>query len=267
MNRWGNENLHFYTSYKLHYLCSVELGYIYMQKKSHGGRRRFQHNRNHRNRNHNHNHNNNNNTNQNRNNNIANRVWDSNGPGGRIRGTAQQLVDKYISLAEEQTGPNADGVLRETLLQFAEHYQRILVEAGLSREQRAAEEERKRQAREAELEALGEMTLDGDDDTPPSEVSTDNDADTGSDTDSEQSSDDTASDTGILDLSQASQPVLDLSDDPAVRSNMEETSKLAANKNAKRQIEEEKPAKKARAKKARAKKTTAKKSRAKKSDD
>ena len=230
-----------------------------MQKKSHG-RRRFQHNRNHRNRNHN---NNNNNNHQNRNNNIANRVWDSNGPGGRIRGTAQQLVDKYISLAEEQTGPNADGILRETLLQFAEHYQRILVEAGLSREQRAAEEERKRQAREAELESLGEMTLE--DDIPSDSVSDDNSDDDNADGNGDEDS----NNDGVLDLSQASQPVLDLSEDPAVRSNIEDTNKLAANKNAKRQLEdgEEKPAKKTRAKKTRAKKTTAKKSRAKKSEE
>ena len=242
-----------------------------MQKKTHGGRRRFQHNRNHRNRNHN---NNNNNNHQNRNNNIANRVWDSNGPGGRIRGTAQQLVDKYISLADEQTGPNADGILRETLLQFAEHYQRILVEAGLSREQRAAEEERKRQAREAEMESFGEIPSDTD-------IIDGNGDDNGNDNgDSDVPNADTetneSGDGGVLDLSQASQPVLDLSDDPAVRSNMEETNKLTANKNAKRQIDSdgdhEKPTKKTRAKKssnkkAGSKKSTAKKSRAKKSDD
>ena len=228
-----------------------------MHKKNHNGRRRFQNNRNNRNNNRHHNHNH-----QNRNNNIANRVWDSNGPAGRIRGTAQQLVDKYISLAEEQTGPNADGILRETLLQFAEHYQRMLVEAGLSREQRQAEEDRRRQ----EKEALAEMTAEASDDSDNGEETSEEDTSEGSTGEESQNSDEKSDESGILDLSQTSQPVLDLSEDPAVRSNMEDANKLAASKNAKRHVEgEEKPAKKARARKVGGKKTASKKSTGKKS--
>jgi len=58
----------------------------------------------------------------------ANRVYDSSGPEGKVRGTAQQIIDKYTSLARDaQT--SGEGVLAENFYQHAEHYQRILSDA------------------------------------------------------------------------------------------------------------------------------------------
>ena len=58
-----------------------------------------------------------------------NHSYESSGPGGKLRGTAQQLYEKYVSLARDVgTGLNADRVLAESYYQFAEHYYRILLE-------------------------------------------------------------------------------------------------------------------------------------------
>ena len=60
--------------------------------------------------------------------NNANRVYESNGPEGKVRGTPQQIIEKYLSLARDaQTSGNR--VVAENFLQHAEHYQRLLVEA------------------------------------------------------------------------------------------------------------------------------------------
>lgn len=52
---------------------------------------------------------------------------DSNGPLGRVRGNAMQIMDKYIVLAKEATS-DGDRVLGEACLQYAEHYQRLIIE-------------------------------------------------------------------------------------------------------------------------------------------
>lgn len=57
---------------------------------------------------------------------------DSNGPSIRIRGTAAQIYDKYISLARDAAG-NGDWVLSENLLQHAEHYNRLMNDEGVAR--------------------------------------------------------------------------------------------------------------------------------------
>ncbi len=54
-----------------------------------------------------------------------NQVHDSNGPEGRVRGTAAQIVEKYTSLARD-AGASDNKVLQQSFLQHAEHYQRIL---------------------------------------------------------------------------------------------------------------------------------------------
>jgi hypothetical protein len=54
-----------------------------------------------------------------------NKVFDSNGPDVRIRGTAYQIVEKYLTLAKD-TASAGDRVLAESYLQYAEHYQRII---------------------------------------------------------------------------------------------------------------------------------------------
>lgn len=54
-----------------------------------------------------------------------NHVFDSIGPDLRIRGTAQQLFEKYLQLGRDATG-GGDRVMAESYFQHAEHYFRIL---------------------------------------------------------------------------------------------------------------------------------------------
>ncbi len=54
-----------------------------------------------------------------------NRALDSNGPDVRIRGTSQQIYDKYLTLARDATSVG-DRVKAENYLQHAEHYFRVL---------------------------------------------------------------------------------------------------------------------------------------------
>lgn len=52
-------------------------------------------------------------------------VFDSNGPSIKVRGSAQQVLDKYLTLARDaQT--SGDRVQAESYLQYAEHYYRVL---------------------------------------------------------------------------------------------------------------------------------------------
>jgi hypothetical protein len=54
-----------------------------------------------------------------------NHVFDSSGPDLRIRGTSQQLFEKYLQLGRDATG-SGDRVMAESYFQYAEHYFRIL---------------------------------------------------------------------------------------------------------------------------------------------
>jgi hypothetical protein len=69
--------------------------------------------------------NNGNNNGNRRSNNNRMQVFDSNGPDVRIRGTAHQVVEKYLALAKDAAS-TGDRVLSESYLQHAEHYQRII---------------------------------------------------------------------------------------------------------------------------------------------
>ncbi len=51
--------------------------------------------------------------------------FDSNGPEVRVRGTAQQVLDKYLTLARDADSVG-DRVASENYYQHAEHYYRIL---------------------------------------------------------------------------------------------------------------------------------------------
>ena len=59
---------------------------------------------------------------------VINRVFESGGPEGKVRGTPQQIIDKYISLAHDSQ-LSGDRVSAENFQQHAEHYSRILSEA------------------------------------------------------------------------------------------------------------------------------------------
>ena len=51
--------------------------------------------------------------------------YDSNGPAGKVRGTAQQVLEKYQLLGRDATS-SGDWIAAETCLQYAEHYYRIV---------------------------------------------------------------------------------------------------------------------------------------------
>ncbi|MCY4034863.1 MAG: DUF4167 domain-containing protein [Hyphomicrobiales bacterium] len=54
-----------------------------------------------------------------------NRVFESNGPDVKIRGTAMQVHDKYLTLARDAQS-SGDRVAAEGYFQYAEHYQRLI---------------------------------------------------------------------------------------------------------------------------------------------
>lgn len=68
--------------------------------------------------------------------NIVNRVFDSSGPESKVRGTPQQIIEKYLMLARDAQLSN-DRVAEQNFLQHAEHYTRMLSEAQreMAREQ------------------------------------------------------------------------------------------------------------------------------------
>lgn len=57
-----------------------------------------------------------------------NRVYESAGPEGKVRGTPQQIIDKYLGLARDAQ-LSGDRVMGENFHQHAEHYARILIAA------------------------------------------------------------------------------------------------------------------------------------------
>ncbi len=81
--------------------------------------------------------------------NVVNRVFDSSGPEGKVRGTPQQIIDKYTQLARDAQLGN-DRVAFENFQQHAEHYQRMLNEA--QREQDARREDHERQNRDRQTD-------------------------------------------------------------------------------------------------------------------
>ena len=81
--------------------------------------------------------------------NVINRVFDSSGPEGKVRGTPQQIIEKYNQLARDAQLSN-DRVAAENFQQHAEHYTRLLSEAQREIDQRREEQERLNRERQAE---------------------------------------------------------------------------------------------------------------------
>ena len=72
--------------------------------------------------------------------NVINRVFDSAGPEGKVRGTPQQIIEKYQSLAHDSQ-LSGDRVSAENFQQHSEHYARLLLEAQKEIAERAAAQE------------------------------------------------------------------------------------------------------------------------------
>ncbi len=81
--------------------------------------------------------------------NVVNRVFDSSGPEGKVRGTPQQIIDKYNQLTRDAQLSN-DRVAAENFQQHAEHYLRLLNEAQREIDARREEQERQNRERQAE---------------------------------------------------------------------------------------------------------------------
>ena len=81
--------------------------------------------------------------------NIINRVFDSSGPDGKVRGTPQQIIDKYNQLHRD-AALAGDRVDAENYAQHAEHYTRLLAEAQREVDQKREEQERQNRERQAE---------------------------------------------------------------------------------------------------------------------
>src|SRR5262245_32806208 len=71
---------------------------------------------------------NNNNNNNRKGPNPLTRNYESNGPDVKIRGSAQQIAEKYAALARDAQS-SGDRVMAENYLQHAEHYNRIIAAA------------------------------------------------------------------------------------------------------------------------------------------
>lgn len=83
---------------------------------------------------------------------MINRVFDSSGPEGKVRGTPQQIIEKYQTLARDAQLAD-DRVASENFLQHAEHYIRVLGEAQREMNQRREQEEARRREQQAQAEA------------------------------------------------------------------------------------------------------------------
>ena len=76
-------------------------------------------------------------------------MFDSSGPEGKVRGTPQQIIDKYNQLARDSQLGN-DRVATENFQQHAEHYMRLLSEAQREIDARREEQERQNRERQAD---------------------------------------------------------------------------------------------------------------------
>ena len=72
--------------------------------------------------------------------NVINRVFDSAGPEGKVRGTPQQIIDKYLSLAHD-SHLSGDRVSAENFQQHSEHYSRLLLDAQKEIAEKANQQE------------------------------------------------------------------------------------------------------------------------------
>lgn len=86
-----------------------------------------------------------------------NHVFESNGPDLRIRGTAQQLFEKYLQLGRDATG-TGDRILAEAYFQHAEHYFRIINAMNQAAQQSQQERVERQQQRQRVFEERREFS-------------------------------------------------------------------------------------------------------------
>ena len=80
---------------------------------------------------------------------VINRVFDSSGPDGKVRGTPQQIIEKYNQLHRDAQ-LSGDRVNAENFAQHAEHYTRLQAEAQREVDSKREEQEAQNRERQAE---------------------------------------------------------------------------------------------------------------------
>lgn len=104
--------------------------------------------------------------------NVVNRVFDSSGPEGKVRGTPQQIIDKYNQLARDAQLSN-DRVAAENFQQHAEHYLRLLAVAQreqLERQQQQQNQQQQNQQRRQDEQRGQDGNANASGDQPPEKV-------------------------------------------------------------------------------------------------
>src|SRR5262252_9409601 len=96
------------------------------------------------------------------------RVYESNGPDVKIRGTASHVAEKYIQLARDAQG-SGDPVAAENYYQHAEHYFRLIAAAQeqLRQQNPYYNQQQNQQGQGAPQGAADTDFDDGDDDSQP----------------------------------------------------------------------------------------------------
>ncbi len=78
--------------------------------------------------------------------NPINRIYESNGPDVKIRGTAQHVAEKYMQLGRDALS-SGDEIKAESYFQHAEHYYRIIAAAQEQIQQRRQQQQEQREQR------------------------------------------------------------------------------------------------------------------------
>ena len=81
--------------------------------------------------------------------NVMNRVFDSSGPEGKVRGTPQQIIEKYQQLTRD-CQLSGDRVAAENFQQHAEHYMRLQAEAQREIDSRREQQDRENREKQAQ---------------------------------------------------------------------------------------------------------------------
>ena len=91
--------------------------------------------------------------------NSRNQSFESNGPDVKVRGNAQQVVEKYLTLARDASSAG-DRINAESYYQFAEHYYRVMTAANeLQRQQQQKNSETDNEnSSDGEISAKSEAT-------------------------------------------------------------------------------------------------------------
>ena len=82
--------------------------------------------------------------------NSRNQSFESNGPEVKVRGNAQQVVEKYLTLARDASS-TGDRINAESYFQFAEHYYRVMNANAANEQQRLSQVPAQEQTNETPL--------------------------------------------------------------------------------------------------------------------